>query len=327
MKSHTSPLTISSLFAAALLGPLGCTPAPVVLDIETHTSDSAGFDTSTYWVDTGSEVVVFDAQFTLEIAEDLLADIQAATSSPIRYVVVTHPNPDKFNGATVFQAVGAKVVASAATAAAMPGVHAYKEAYFTSVGMFAEGTYPPLPTVDVTFDTTLTLELDASGVDITLQVLDNPGVSSTQTVALVTDAGVGALFAGDLFANEVHAWLEGGIVDGAAHATVDGWLDALDEVTALADGTTLVYPGRGTVQTVETAVAAQKVYLETLDALVEDYVLGLEDPAAALTGSEAGTHYANITAEAEAAFPSYGLSYLITYGVYGLALQKAGVLP
>ena len=70
----------------------------------TFTSDAAGFDTHSFWLDTGREVVVFDAQFTAARAEKLIAEIRSKTSHPIRFVVVTHPNPDKFNGAAAFQA-------------------------------------------------------------------------------------------------------------------------------------------------------------------------------------------------------------------------------
>lgn len=296
---------------AALL--VACTSEP--LSIQRWTSGAEGFDTHSYWVDTGKEVVVFDAQFTPELANTLLADIQSQTDSPVSTVVVTHPNPDKFNGATVFQDAGATLVASEATAAAMPEVWAYKKAYFVGAGMFTEETWPALPEVDVTFGQSMELDLEASAISLT--VLDNPGVTTTQTVAVVGED----LIVGDLGAGRVHAWLEGGIVDGAATPDIEGWIAALDELPALGSGD--VYPGRGETLPVQTAVSEQQAYLADLDALVADYVGGLDDPMSALTGDEAGTHYAAITAEAEAAFPDHGLSYLVTYGVYGLALQKA----
>ena len=37
--------------------------------LATFTSDAAGFDTHSYWLDTGSEVVVFDAQDERPVAE------------------------------------------------------------------------------------------------------------------------------------------------------------------------------------------------------------------------------------------------------------------
>lgn len=293
---------IPSLFA--------CAPAA---EVHTFTSGADGFDTSTYWIDTGEQVVVFDAQFTPALAEAMLAEIRALTDSPIGYVVVTHPNPDKFNGATVFQAEGATLVASEATAAAMPGVHAYKQAYFVGAGMFTEESYPALPTVDLTF----TGELALDGADVRLVELDHGGVSSTQTVAIL-ESGV---IAGDLFANEAHAWLEGGIVDGAPTPDLAGWHAALDEVAALSDAA--VYPGRGVAQPMADAVAAQHAYLDAADAAVRAVLSGLADPAEALRGPDASLHYAAMADALSAEFPSYQFPYLINYGVYGLALQIA----
>src|SRR5215204_1841763 len=99
----------------------------------TFDSGEAGFFTKTYFYDTGSEVVAFDAEFTPELAEAPIAALREQTGNPITYLVITHPNPDKFNGAPAFQDAGATVIASEATDAAIPGVHEYKKAGF--VGM------------------------------------------------------------------------------------------------------------------------------------------------------------------------------------------------
>ena len=125
----------------------------------TFDSGEAGFFTKTYFYDTGSEVVAFDAQFTPELAEAAIASLREQTDNPITYLVITHPNPDKFNGAPAFQEEGAEVIASEATEAAIPGVHEYKKAGFVGMGMFTEETYPQQATVDETFTGTHTLEL------------------------------------------------------------------------------------------------------------------------------------------------------------------------
>jgi glyoxylase-like metal-dependent hydrolase (beta-lactamase superfamily II) len=283
----------------------------------TFTSDATGFDTHSYYYDTGREVVVFDAQFTEPLAQALVDDIRAHTDSQIRYVVITHPNPDKFNGVGPLRAAGATVVASEATAAAIPGVHAYKRDYFVGAGMFTAADYPPEATVDVSFADSLQLDLEDATIE--LQVLAHAGVSSTQTVAHIP--AIDALIVGDLVHHGAHAWLEGGIVDGAPRPDLAAWTAALDELRAWPGAT--VYGGRGEPAPVDAAVAAQQDYLAKIDDVVRAYVAAVNDPAA-FTGPAAADHWAAITAEAEAAFPERTLGYLVTYGVYGLVLSLAG---
>ena len=99
-----------------------------------------------------------------------------------------------------------------ATAAAIPGVHAYKSYYFTQIAKtFTAETYPKAPTIDETFKGAHTLEL-RGGLVVQLKTLQHAGVASTQTVAYVPAAR--ALFVGDLVHHKAHAWLEGGIVEG-----------------------------------------------------------------------------------------------------------------
>ncbi len=222
----------------------GSTP-PVITSqdsaLAAFTSDAAGFDTHSFYWDTGREVVVFDAQFTEPLAEKLIAEIKANTKSPITYVVVTHPNPDKFNGVRPFQALGAKVVASESTAAAIPEVHAYKKYYFVNVTkQFTEETYPQEAKVDVTFAGDYVLPLEG-GAEVRLHELKSAGVSTTQTVAHIP--ALKALVVGDLIHVKAHAWLEGGIKAGKPAPDLESWKRALDELLAY-DGAT-VYGGRG----------------------------------------------------------------------------------
>lgn len=287
--------------------------------LATFTSDTAGFDTHSFWLDTGREVVVFDAQFTQELATKLIAEIHARTKSPIRYVVVTHPNPDKFNGAPAFQAAGAKVVASESTAKAIAGVHAYKKHYFVNVAKsFTEATYPAQATVDVTFRGDLELPLDGT-TKVKLHELAHAGVSSTQTVAFVPQQN--ALVVGDLVHHDAHAWLEGGIVDGKPTPDLAAWKEALNELLSYPGAT--VYGGRGKPATVATAVKAEQAYLDRMDAVIAKYVADLGPAKSELSGPKAGEHAKAITALATKAFPDHALPYLVEYGSYGLVLQHA----
>jgi glyoxylase-like metal-dependent hydrolase (beta-lactamase superfamily II) len=287
----------------------------------TFDSGAAGFFTKTYFYDTGAEVVAFDAQFTPELAEQAMAFLREQTDNPITYLVLTHPNPDKFNGAPAFQDDGAEVIASQATTDAIPGVHAYKKAGFVGMGMFTEETYPQEATVDETFTGTHTLEL-GDGKTVELSELSEPGVSSTQTVAFIPE--LNALIVGDLVHHKLHAWLEGGIIDGQATPTIDGWITDLQELetTFAGDPEPTVYGGRGEPAPLSEAVADQIAYLERADQIISDYVAGLGDKQSELSSDQAGEHYAAIQAELEQAFPDYAFPDMISFSVYGLVNSK-----
>jgi glyoxylase-like metal-dependent hydrolase (beta-lactamase superfamily II) len=320
----TVVLVLSSLIAGP--APVLAQPATPVVGSEggalyTFDSGEAGFFTKTYFYDTGSEVVAFDAQFTPELAEAAIASLREQTDNPITYLVITHPNPDKFNGAPAFQDQGTKVIASEATEAAIPGVHEYKKAGFVGMGMFTEETYPQQATVDENFTGTHVLEL-GDGKSVELSELSEPGVSSTQTVAFIPE--LNALIVGDLVHHKLHAWLEGGIVEGQATPTLEGWIADLEELEErfAGDPEPSVYGGRGEAAPLSVAVADQIAYLQTADQIVTDYVTSLGDRQAELSSDKAGEHYAAIQAELAEAFPDYAFPDMISFSVYGLVNSK-----
>lgn len=326
--SRSTVATATATAAAALLAAACGASSPDArgeseLAVHTFTSDAAGFDTHSFWIDTGKEVVVFDAQFTPALADQVIADIKAQTRSPIRWLVVTHPNPDKFNGAPRFQAEGAKVVASQATADALAGVHAYKKYYFVELAkQFTSETYPAQATIDVTFDDRYELPLGGHA-QVSLRRLEHAGISSTQTVAYVAEAaGGGALFVGDLVHHGAHAWLEGGIVDGAPRPDLAAWKGALDELRAF-PATTQVYGGRGEAAPVSEAVTAQQAYLDAASATVDGYLASLGERRAELgDAAKAQAHYVAIEEELVRQMPARKLAYLVRYGVYGLVQAR-----
>jgi glyoxylase-like metal-dependent hydrolase (beta-lactamase superfamily II) len=300
------PLAIAAAGGGASAGTLG-----------TFTSDSKGFDTHTYWYDDGQEVTVIDTQFVPALTQAMVDQIRATTRSPITRVVVTHPNPDKFNGLSVLHALGAESIGAQATAAAMPGVHAYKKYFWVNLAKaFTEETYPKFEPLKTSFSGQRTLRLK-SGETLTLIELKNPGVSSTQTVVRIDRTG--DLIVGDLVHHRAHLWLEGGIVDGKPRPDLKAWRAALAELPALGQGK--VYGGRGEVASTTAAVAAGSAYLARADEIVTRYVqtvptAELKDPA------RAQAHYAALQKQFEAEFPGYALPYLIGYGIYGLVDSK-----
>jgi glyoxylase-like metal-dependent hydrolase (beta-lactamase superfamily II) len=201
-------------------------PLDVADGVGTFTSIPWGFETSSYWIEGPSGVVVIDTQFLPSEAERLLAHVERATPKPIVLALVLHPNPDKFNGTDVFRARGIPVMTSAQVLAAVPDVAARRRRAF--LARYAPD-YPERDPELASFgDATRTLEV--AGLTLKLHVL-GPGCSA----AHVAVEWNGHLFAGDLIASRTHPWLELGFVR--------DWTARLDELDALAPRR--VHPGRG----------------------------------------------------------------------------------
>ena len=286
----------------------------------TFTSDAKGFDTNTYYYDDGQEVTVIDTQFVPALTQAMVDQIRAKTKSPITRVIVTHPNPDKFNGLSVLHALGAESVASKATAEAMKGVHNYKKYFWVQMAKaFTEETYPKFEPVKTTFSGTASIKLK-SGETLSLFELKHAGVSSTQTVVRVDRTG--DLIVGDLVHFNAHSWLEGGIVQGKPQADLKAWRMAVAELTALGNKPgAQVYGGRGDPAPVAAAVKYQQDYLAKADDIVSRYVAGA--PAAELKdAARSQPHFQALQKQFEQAFPSAKLSYLVGYGVYGLVAAR-----
>jgi hypothetical protein len=129
---------------------------------------------------------------------------------------------------------------------------------------------------------------------------------------------------GDLVHHKLHAWLEGGIVNGQATPTLEGWIADLQELetTFAGEPEPTVYGVRGEAAPLSEAVADQITYLERADQIVTDYVAELGDKKSELSGEKAGEHYAAIQAELEQAFPDYAFPDMISFSVYGLVNSK-----
>ena len=260
-----------------------------------------------------------DSQFTPEQAKALIADIKKQTSSPITRIVVTHPNPDKFNGLAVFHQAGVESIASASTAAAIPGVDAYKRYFWVKMAKaFTDETYPKVEPIKTTFKGKQVIKLK-SGETISLIELPKPGISSTQTVVRIDKSG--DLIVGDLVHTRHHAWLEGGIVDGKPTPDLAGWKADLKALPTLGQGK--VYGGRGDFVPVKEAVAQQVAYLEKAEQIVDGYLKALGPRVSELNdGEKKGAHFAAIQAEFVKAFPNYAFPDMVGYSVYGLVQHK-----
>ncbi len=285
------------------------TKAQSIGNIYEFESDANGFNTKTLFYDDGKEVVAFDAQFTVETANKAIDFLRTKTNNPVKYLVVTHPNPDKFNGIPAFQSIGAKVVMSKLSIENMPYVYKYKKYYFVEMAkMFTEETYPKMPAADITFEDNYEIKLANGGV-VELTELKQRGISTNQTVAFVTTAN--ALIVGDLVHHNAHAWLEGPIVKGVATFNCENWISVLQQIQSKFNADAEVYGGRGQHDKLSVVIPQQITYLQTAKKITLDYI-------ASIGGDKSKVDYTRLQKEFEQKFPTYSLSYMIAYGAYGI---------
>lgn len=328
---HFQPIGITKTCTAALRRCLTFALAAVAFignaqagKLGVFTSDGKGFDTHTFYYDDGKEVVLIDTQFVPTLTQAMLEQVRRETKSAVTTVIVTHPNPDKFNGLAWLHSQGIRSISSSAVAGAMSSVHEYKHDFWVNrMKAFKPGEYPKFEKVTERFDQSKTLRLK-SGETLTLVALRNPGVASAQVVVRIDNTG--DLIVGDLVHHKAHAWLEGGIFNGKATPRIDGWTAALDELPNLAAGhpQAKVYGGRGEFTLVADAVKAQKAYLRQANEITREYVQSLGAKRSELNDDSTATaHYDALTSRIAEAFPDYRYPYMVKYSVYGLAQQAA----
>lgn len=264
----------------------------VELDIHTYTSPGDGFTTNSFWVETTEGVIVFDAQFLPEYAQALLDEIKRTTNTPITDVIITHGNPDKYNGIGTFLSAfpHAVVWATPEINARIQEIDAGKRAYFAPQ---YEGRYVDELTLPSELITT-THRITRGGVDIDLIPLD-AGVSTAHLVAHLPSSG--DLFVGDLVNPEVHGWLAEGMSDEWAHR-----LDDLEDINART-----IHGGRGTSMITELALSQQRNYLKGFQGCVAKVSTPTLDEAT----------QASITQCVIMTFPEYAMEVMVGFSIPG----------
>ncbi|WCL49039.1 MBL fold metallo-hydrolase [Leptospira sp. GIMC2001] len=317
MLENFKKLSLLGLIGFTILTTANCSKKGTMFTFKT---DANGFDTKNYYYDNGSAAVAFDTQFTPSYAKQSIEAFQSQSKTPILYVVITHPNPDKFNGISEYRKLGAKIIASEKTAQSMKEVHEYKKYFWVKIAKaFTEENYPKLEPIDITFNDKYEIDL-GSGDKVNLIELGSAGVSSNQTVAYIptTDSYV----VGDLIHPNAHAWLEGGIVGGNAKPDINSWIQSLTKLQEIADSKSKVLAGRGKESTIGSAIPEQIAYLKAADSITKDYIETLGSKKSELKSDKAQSHYDKLQELISEKFPTYELKYMIGYGIYGLVNSK-----
>jgi glyoxylase-like metal-dependent hydrolase (beta-lactamase superfamily II) len=219
-------------------------------DVGVYTSSARTFSTASYWIEGADGVVMIDTQFLPKEGMQAAELAEKATGKKVTTAIVLHPNPDKFNGTTLLQQRGIRVITSKQVADLIPAVHAIRWDWF---GKEYAPDYPKdAAKPDVFGDKTV--ELMLAGLPIKLHVLGK-GTSGAHVVVQFRDQ----VFVGDLINPSNHAWLELGLIG--------DWLARLEEIRAM--NPTKIHPGRGASGSV-TMIDAQAAYLKNVRASVRE---------------------------------------------------------
>lgn len=286
---------------------LAQTPSPNIVEWD---SGPEFLHTKTYFYDNGEEVVVFDAQLTPELAKKSIAFIQAKTKNPITWVVILQPGVFQFNGIRAFQEIGARVIASSKTVNALPSEYESKKKFYLENNLFGFtlSNWQPLSVVDSVFEDSHRLELK-NGQAIILKDLSKPGSSAHHTVAYIAEEE--AIFVSDLIHYQVHAVIEGSLVENKNIPTFQSWIDDLNELNKIfkRDPEITVYASRGKLVNLPTGVFEQIRYLKSAYPIIMNYYSANRSNWQGNRVPE--KFYREFQAEMEQAFPQLELSTLV----------------
>jgi glyoxylase-like metal-dependent hydrolase (beta-lactamase superfamily II) len=254
--------------------------------IGTYVSSDEGFRTNSYWIEGDKGLVVIDTQFLLSAAEELIDHAEKSTGKKVVLAIVLHPNPDKFNGAAVFNKRGIKVITSAQVLAKIPAVHELRKTWFYDD---YKPDYPAdAPKIESFGDKTQTLKVE--GLELKLHVLGK-GCSAAHVVV----EHAGHIFPGDLVTNDYHSWLELGYLE--------EWIDLMAQLKALAPD--VVHPGRGPAGGAG-LLEQEQAYLKTVLRLVRE---------ARPSGPPTEKKLEALQAKIESAYPGYRYPLFVGNGL------------
>jgi glyoxylase-like metal-dependent hydrolase (beta-lactamase superfamily II) len=263
-----------------------------------------------YFYDNGEEVIVFDALPSPVAAKRAINFIQSKTKNPITWVVLLQPNPLQVNGASSYQEIGARVIASAKTVAAMQPEYEHRKKLFESHAgkNFGIGISNDAPKVDSVFDGSHRLELK-NGQVIILKDLSKPGASANHTIAYIAEEE--AVFVSDLIQYQTHSLLDGHMASGKNLPTWQSWIDDLNELNKIfkRDPEVTVYASRGKLVNLPTGVYEQARYLKAAYPIILNYYQANRSNWQGVNISE--KIYQEFQKEMEQAFPNLDMPELV----------------
>lgn len=229
-----------------------------VADLEIHRPHRPGPGTvNSYWIEGPDEILVFDTQQEIDLADRVVTAIEA-TGKPVTTIVISHYDPGHFGGIQAFTNAfpDAEILMTEGVAEQIGrDLSGYIERLREAQG--DDYRAPPEPTRLITNRE----ELMVSGVPVIVHVLED---TEAETVTMLSIPSEQALLASDLVANRMHPDF--------ADANIDSWPRALDRITRDFSGFTL-YPGHGDPGPANLLAANQTAYISFVRGQVERNIL------------------------------------------------------
>ena len=207
-------------------------------------------------------VLVFDAQATPALAENVLAHIRQITDLPVRYVVLSHYHAVRVLGASAY--AGAEIITSSATRELIceRGLQDWESELRRFPRLFAGAeSIPGLTSPSLFFDQSLQIDLGNRLVNIL-----HPGMGHTAGDTVIWLESEKILLAGDL--------VEYGAAPYCGDAYFEEWIKTLSELALL--NPEILVPGRGTALTNPTeaqlAIAMTRGFISKLYHYVQEAI-------------------------------------------------------
>lgn len=212
---------------------------------------------NSYWLEGSDEILVFDTQREIALAERVVAAIKE-TGKPVTSIIISHYDPGHFGGLQAFtdafpdaELLMAEPVAGQIDRDMSGYVERLREARGDDYRM------PPEPTRLIENRE----ELTVSGVPMIVHIVTD---TEAETMTMLSIPSERAVLAADLVAHRMHP--------NFTDANIDSWPRALDRLTRGFSGYTL-YPGHGEPGPVSLLAANQTAYISFVRGQVEREIL------------------------------------------------------
>jgi len=212
--------------------------------------ENRGFRMNMGFVVGANSVAVIETGYHKPMADEMLAHIRKITDAPIKYVINTNSQPDRFLGNEHFRRQGAVVIASGPEAARMAAMGGqFSQVTERALGLKPGGIEVPGQPDRIVEGQT---ELDLGGIKI---VLHQFGAAHTPGPIVVHIPADNAVYAGDvLYSGRLPAVING--------SNVESWIRVFDKLRGF--GNAMFVPGHGKPARLKSFEFSTREYLVTL---------------------------------------------------------------